>query len=143
MYILNTHFSTRSYNMVCIKKYIYIFLGSLSLGLGVLGIFLPVLPTTPLLMLSCYLYSRSSKRFHRWLISTTLYEKHAKDFIENKQLSLGKKIFLLSFASTMLLFPLFILDGFLKLFIIGTYLYLYYYFLFKIKTTRHLEDLSC
>ena len=126
-----------------ITKSIYIFLGSLSLGLGILGIFLPVLPTTPLLMLSCYLYSRSSKRFYMWLTSTHLYEKHAKDFVENRQLPLGKKIFLLSFASTMLLFPLFILDGVLKLFIIGIYLYLYYYFLFKIKTTKPLEDLSC
>lgn len=129
--------------MNCITKSIYIFLGSLSLGLGILGIFLPVIPTTPLLMLSCYLYSRSSKRFYLWLTSTRLYEKHAKDFVENRQLSLGKKIFLLSFASIMLLFPLFILDGVLKLFIVGMYIYLYYYFLFKIKTTKSLEDLSC
>lgn len=127
-----------------IKKYVYIFLGTLSVGLGLLGVFLPVLPTTPLLLLACYLYSKSSKRFHRFLVATKLYEKYAKDFAINKQLTLGKKIVLLSFASTMLLFPLFLLDGFLKLFIIGIYLYLYYYFLFKIKTIRHpLEDLSC
>ncbi|WP_442935417.1 YbaN family protein [Niameybacter sp.] len=130
--------------MHCIKKSIYILLGSLSLVLGILGVFLPILPTTPLIMLSCYLYSRSSKYFHMWLVSTNLYKKHAKDFMENHRLSIGKKVFLLSFASTMLLFPLFILDGILKLFIIGTYLYLYYYFLFKIKTIKQpLEDLSC
>lgn len=127
------------------KKCLYIVLGSLSLGIGILGIFLPVIPTTPLLLLSCYLYSASSERFHTWLIHTKVYERYAKDFVENRQLTLRKKIGLLAFASTMLLFPLFLLNGVLKLLIIGMYLYLYYYFIFKIKTIKHIksEDSSC
>ncbi|MBE6023871.1 MAG: DUF454 domain-containing protein [Cellulosilyticum sp.] len=126
--------------MHSLKKYLYIFLGSLSLGAGILGIFLPIIPTTPFLLLSCYLYSSSSERFHTWLIHTKLYECHAKDFVENRQLPLGKKIGLLAFASTMLLFPLFILDSVLKLLIIGIYIYLYYYFIFKIKTINHIKS---
>lgn len=124
-------------NSFSLKKYIYIILGSLFLGLGLIGIFLPILPTTPFLMLSCYLYSLSSKKFYNWLINTKLYKKYAKDFVENRQLTLARKIFLLSFASIMLLFPLLILQGILKLFIVGTYFYLYYYFILKIKTIRH------
>lgn len=124
-------------NSFSLKKYIYIILGSLLLGLGLIGVFLPILPTTPFLMLSCYLYSLSSKKFHNWLINTKLYKKYAKDFVENRQLTLTRKIFLLSFASIMLLFPLLILQGILKLFIVGTYFYLYYYFILKIKTIRH------
>lgn len=124
-------------NSFSLKKYIYIILGSLFLGLGLIGVFLPILPTTPFLMLSCYLYSLSSKKFHNWLINTKLYKKYAKDFVENRQLTLTRKIFLLSFASIMLLFPLLILQGILKLFIVGTYFYLYYYFIFKIRTIRH------
>ncbi|PHV69685.1 DUF454 domain-containing protein [Sporanaerobium hydrogeniformans] len=120
--------------MSFIKKYLFIFLGSLSLGMGILGIFLPILPTTPFILLSCYLYSRSSEKFHSWLIHTQIYERHAKDFVENRQLTWIKKISILAFASTMLLFPLFILDGWLKVLIIGIYIYLYYYFIFKIKT---------
>lgn len=117
-----------------IKKMFYICLGSISLLLGIIGIALPILPTTPLILLSCYCYSKSSERFHNWLISTEIYKKYGKDFIENRQLTLKRKIFLLTFASTMLLFPLIILSAPLKLIIVAVYAYLYYYFIFKIKT---------
>lgn len=130
--------------MFSFKKYLYISVGSLALGVGIIGIFLPVIPTTPLFLLSCYCYSMGSTRFHHWLIHTSFYQKYTKDFIENRQLTLSRKVFLLSFASTMLLIPLFILDGILKLFIIGIYIYLYYYFIFKIKTIRQpMEDSQC
>ena len=119
-----------------LKKYFYIALGSISLLIGIIGIVLPILPTTPLLLLSCYCYSKSSDKFYRWLISTKIYNKYGKDFIENKQLTLKRKIFLLSFASIMLLFPLIILSCPLKLLIITVYIYLYYYFIFNIKTIR-------
>ena len=117
-----------------IKKMFYICLGSISLLLGIIGIALPILPTTPLILLSCYCYSKSSERFHNWLISTKIYKKYGKDFIENRQLTLKRKIFLLTFASIMLLFPLIILSAPLKLIIVAVYAYLYYYFIFKIKT---------
>lgn len=119
-----------------LKKYFYIALGSISLLIGIIGIVLPILPTTPLLLLSCCCYSKSSEKFYRWLISTKIYNKYGKDFIENKQLTLKRKIFLLSFASIMLLFPLIILSCTFKLLIIAIYIYLYYYFIFNIKTIR-------
>lgn len=115
-------------------RYIFFILGSLSLVLAVLGIVLPIVPTTPLLLLACYLYGKSSERFCDWLTSTAFYNKYAKDFVDNRSLTLNRKILLLSLASTMLLFPLIILPLMLKLVIICTYLFLYYYFIFKIKT---------
>lgn len=119
-----------------LKKYIYITIGSLALLLGTIGIILPILPTTPLLLLACYCYSQSSNKFHSWLISTKIYKKYGKDFIENRQLTLKRKVVLLTFASTMLLFPLIILPFPLKLIIVAVYIYLYYYFIFRIKTIK-------
>ncbi|MEG0353521.1 MAG: YbaN family protein [Cellulosilyticaceae bacterium] len=131
--------------MYHLKKWIFIVLGTLALLLGIVGIFLPIIPTTPLVMLSAYFYSQSSDKFHHWLISTSIYKKYAKDFVENKQLSRKRKCILLSFATTMLLFPLIILGPWLKLIIVGLLIYLYYYFIFKIKTIiiQPLEELKC
>lgn len=115
-------------------RFLFFCLAFLSLGLGVVGIFVPVLPTTPLVMLSAFLFSKSSKRFHKWITGTKIYEKYAKDFVETRTMTLGRKIFIVSLASIMLLFPLIMLDFIWKLVIIGVYIFLYYYFIFQIKT---------
>ena len=112
----------------------YFLLGALAFGLSVLGVFIPVLPTTPLVLLSAFLLGKSSPKFKRWISRTWVYEKYAKDFVEHRSMSLGRKIFLLSLASVMLLFPLIFLAPLWKLVIVWVYIFLYYYFICRIKT---------
>ena len=73
-------------------KYILAFLGSLSLSLGILGIFLPVLPTTPFLLLAAALYVRSSERLYNWLMQHRHLGPYIKNFRENKAIPLRVKI---------------------------------------------------
>jgi hypothetical protein len=51
------------------KKVFFIVLGSVSLALGLAGLFIPVLPTTPFLLLASFFYLHSSKRLYHWLIN--------------------------------------------------------------------------
>ncbi len=50
-------------------KWIYLTVGWISLGLGLIGIFLPVLPTTPFLVVSAFCFSKGSEKLHAWLLS--------------------------------------------------------------------------
>ena len=62
----------------------YLFVGVISLILGVLGIFLPLLPTTPFIILSSLCFSKSSKRMHIWLTSIPLFGDAIMDWEKNK-----------------------------------------------------------
>lgn len=61
------------------QKIVFLTLGWLCLFLGVIGIFLPVLPTTPFALLAAYFFSKSSQRLHQWL----LQQKHLGPLIRN------------------------------------------------------------
>lgn len=118
-------------------RYIYLMIGMISFGLGFIGIVLPILPTTPFLLLAGFCFARSSKRVHNWFVSTKAYQRHLEPFVQKRAMALKTKICILSLASFMLAFPLFLTDlWWLRVFIIGLYIFKYYYFLFKIKTIK-------
>ncbi len=74
------------------KKHIFITLGGISLALAILGIFLPVLPTTPLLLLTAWLWMRSSDRLYQWLITHPKMGPYIQDFQVHRSIPLHVKI---------------------------------------------------
>lgn len=74
------------------KKYLLIIIGCISLALGVIGMFLPVLPTTPFLLLSAGCFLRSSKPLYDWLLNHKYLGEYIKDFIEYKAISKRIKV---------------------------------------------------
>ena len=105
--------------------------------IGVIGVVVPVLPTTPFLILSSVLFAKSSPRFDSWLRGTKVFKDYAVDFIRERAMTRNRKIKLMMLSDFMLAFPLFILDNiYIKLFIILVVLFKYYYFIFKIKTIK-------
>jgi uncharacterized membrane protein YbaN (DUF454 family) len=71
--------------------------GSISLALGAVGIFLPVLPTTPFLLLSAACYMRSSERLLNWLLNNRWFGQYIKNYQEGKGIPKKTKIIALSF----------------------------------------------
>lgn len=75
-----------------VRKAILIFLGTVCVGLGVLGIFLPLMPTTVFLLMAAYCYSKSSEKFHNWLMTNKLFGKYISDYKSGKGISFRQKI---------------------------------------------------
>lgn len=89
-----------------IKKIIYIILGFICLGLGIVGIILPVLQTVPFLLCTSFFFSRGSTKFDNWFKSTNIYHKYLENFVKNKVMTLKGKVILLSLVSGMLFFAM-------------------------------------
>jgi uncharacterized membrane protein YbaN (DUF454 family) len=73
-------------------KIVLIILGFVSLTLGIIGIFLPLLPTTPLLLLAAWCFVRSSERLYRWLVSNRYFGEYIRNFRENRAIPLHAKV---------------------------------------------------
>jgi uncharacterized membrane protein YbaN (DUF454 family) len=70
-----------------LKKVMFIVAGTISLGLGAVGVFLPILPTTPFLLFSAACYYKGSERMHRWLLSNKLFGSYIRNYKEGKGIS--------------------------------------------------------
>ena len=77
-------------------KYVNAGLGLLFFGLGALGAFLPVLPTTPFLLLASFFFLRSSTKLNDWFVSTALYKKYLSNYAEKREMTLRSKVALSS-----------------------------------------------
>lgn len=71
--------------------------GTLFLGLGIIGIILPLLPTTPFLLLAAYCYIRGSERVHTWLLGNKWFGEYIKNYQEKRGIPLRIKIWTISF----------------------------------------------
>jgi uncharacterized membrane protein YbaN (DUF454 family) len=75
-----------------LKQQFYKPLGFLFLGLAILGVPLPVLPTTPFLLLAAWFFARSSDRWHQWLLANELFGPIIKNWEENRCIPRGTKV---------------------------------------------------
>lgn len=74
------------------KKTIYKPLGFLFLALALLGVFLPILPGTPFLLLSAWFFARSSEKWHRWLLSHELTGPMIRNWEERRCITRRTKV---------------------------------------------------
>ena len=126
-----------------IKKCLYILGGFIAVALGAIGVILPILPTTPFLLLALFCFSKGSKRWNDWFIQTQLYKKYLHDYVQRRAMTLRQKISILLFADFMIAFPLVIINNWLvRILLIAVILTKYYYFIFKIKTIEPPKDIK-
>jgi uncharacterized membrane protein YbaN (DUF454 family) len=81
--------------------------GTISLALGTIGLFFPILPTTPFLLVSAACYMRSSERMYNWLLNNRWFGEYIRNYQEGKGIPLKTKIFAISVLWATILFSSF------------------------------------
>ena len=112
-------------------------IGLLAVVIGTVGIFLPILPTTPFYLLASFCFAKGSERFCRWFTNTKLHKKHFASFIENRSMTLQTKLSILIPVSLMLILACMMVNILPMRITIAVLLLLkHWYFIFKIKTIK-------
>lgn len=116
-------------------KLIYLFLAFLCAGIGAVGVVLPILPTTPFLLLASFLFAKGSDRFHSWFIQTKLYKKHLESFVKSRGMTLKTKLCILLPVSCMLICSMIFVDHIHARIAMGVLIVVkYWYFFSRIET---------
>lgn len=72
-------------------RFLWIIAGFICLGLGTVGIVLPILPTVPFYLATVFCFAKSSRRLHDWFLGTGLYRKHLDSFVRGKGMTMQTK----------------------------------------------------
>jgi uncharacterized membrane protein YbaN (DUF454 family) len=100
----------RSKKQKIVKGFLLV-VGSVSLGLGAIGIFVPILPTTPFLLLAAACYLRSSKRMHDWLLGNKWFGEYIKNYQEGRGIPSNTKMAaIITLWATIIFSAVFFLD---------------------------------
>ena len=94
-----------------IRKAVLIFAGTVCVALGVLGMFLPLLPTTVFLLMAAYCYSRSSERFHDWLLNNRLCGSYIRNYKSGQGISMRQKVTTISILWVSISVSIWLLGG--------------------------------
>lgn len=91
-------------------RVLLIIAGFISLGLGCIGVILPIIPTAPFLLLTSLCFVKSSEKFNNWFLNSKIYKKHLETFAKNKVMTVQGELTLLLFVSLMLLTSMYFIN---------------------------------
>lgn len=94
-----------------IIRFILLIIGFISLGLGIIGIVIPVLPTVPFLLLTSFCFVRSSEKFNKRFLNSKIYKKYLENFQKNKVMTVKSEVILISSVSALLMTSLYFVNN--------------------------------
>lgn len=99
--------------MLFFARWIWLLTGSLSVVLGVVGAFLPLLPTTPFMLLAAYCFAKSSPRAHTWLLNNPWFGQQIRDYYAGKGISIRTKLIAVAMVTISMVYVLATADALL------------------------------
>jgi uncharacterized membrane protein YbaN (DUF454 family) len=93
------------------QRVLLIICGTISLALGIIGIAIPVLPTTPFLLLAAACYARSSERFYNWLMSNRVFGSYIRNYREGRGIPVRVKAMAITFLWATILVSMYLVEN--------------------------------
>ncbi|CRF31890.1 Conserved hypothetical membrane protein [Brachyspira suanatina] len=124
-------------------RILFICLGFIFIGIGAVGIVVPILPTTPFLLLASFFFAKGSKKFHDWFMSTKLYKKYLESFVKSRAMTLKAKLTILLPVSAMLIVTfIFVNNLHARIALLILFIAKYVYFFTQIRTIKEGEEIT-
>lgn len=119
------------------KKAVFVSIGCLFFACGWIGAFVPILPTTPFLLLSAACFAKGSSRLNKRFLNTRLYKRYLQSYVERREMPAKNKIIICALVTSMLMSAFFIVQNWIgRILILCVIALKYYYFIFHVKTVK-------
>lgn len=121
-----------------LKKILLVIIGCIGVGLGALGVVLPILPTVPFLLLAAFCFARSSERLNNWFIGTKLYKNNLESYVKGEGMTRKTKIKIMVTVTVLMTIGFIMMDQVLVGRIVLSCVWVFHilYFVFGVKTIK-------
>lgn len=119
-------------------KILWTISGFLCLGLGTIGIVIPILPTVPFYMATVFCFANSSEKLHIWFIKTNLYKKHLERFVREKTMTRTTKVRIMTMVTGIMAISFLCMKNVPvgRVCIAIVWMFHLFYFIFRVKTLK-------
>ena len=121
-----------------LKKMLLVIIGCIGVGLGALGVVLPILPTVPFLLLATFCFARSSERLNNWFIGTKLYKNNLESYVKGEGMTRKTKIKIMVTVTVLMMIGFIMMDQVLvgRIVLACVWVFHILYFVFGVKTIK-------
>ena len=129
-----------------VKKLVWTIVGCIGVVLGSIGVFLPILPSVPFLLLAAFSFARSSERLHMWFINTQLYKKNLESYVQGKGMLIETKVRIILLVTLLMgigFFMMFVKEIYIPcVILLCVWVFHILYFVFGVKTLKRSSGYS-
>ena len=121
-----------------LKKMLLVIIGCIGVGLGALGVVLPILPTVPFLLLAAFCFARSSERLNNWFTGTKLYKNNLESYVKGEGMTRKTKIKIMGTVTVLMTIGFIMMDQVLvgRIVLACVWVFHILYFVFGVKTIK-------